>query len=119
MKSGDTYILDAAKSSNEGLLVFGNFSFPIIDKYETDMLCNIKEWGYEDVRKEIWFCHRPIHGTPCGLCHPCDVKMESEMEFLLPEAARKRYLLHKKFQRIFRDRITEKFIVPFLRKIYQ
>lgn len=47
------------------------------------MLKIIRKWGYEDVMKHIWFCHAPINGKPCGFCHPCEVKMESSMEWLL------------------------------------
>lgn len=54
------------------------------------MLNNVKEWGYEDVMKNIWFCHTPIGGQPCGLCGPCHTKIDSGMEWLLPEAAVKR-----------------------------
>ena len=103
----DTFIIDPEKSSKEGMLVLGNFEFPIIDKYESDMLANIKAWGYEDVMSLIWFCHRPIDGKPCGLCHPCAVKMESDMEFLLPEDAQKRYRFQNRLIKIFGRRIGE------------
>ena len=83
--------LDPEKSSEEGKLVLGCFRFPIITRTERDMLQLINQWGYEDVMQNIWFCHFPIGGKPCGLCHPCEVKMASEMEFLLPPKAQKRY----------------------------
>lgn len=88
---GDSYILDPNKSSKEGMLVLGYFKYPIIDKTELDMKRNIQIWGYEDVMKNIWFCHTPLYGKPCGLCHPCEVKIESGMEFLLPQSALIRY----------------------------
>lgn len=89
--SGDCYILDPNESSKEGMLVLGHFKYPIIDITELDMKRNIKLWGYEDVMKNIWFCHTPFYGKPCGLCHPCEVKIESGMEFLLPNSALRRY----------------------------
>ena len=106
-KERDTYVLDKEKSSDDGLLVLGNFEFPIIDKYETDMLRNINNWGYQDVMKEIWFCHEPIGGKPCGFCHPCVVKMESSMEYLLPTQARRRYAVWKMIAKIFSERIAD------------
>lgn len=88
---GDCYILDPKKSSKEVMLVLGNFKFPIIDKTELEMKRNIEMWGYKEVMKNIWFCHTPFYGKPCGLCHPCEVKIQSGMEFLLPKSALKRF----------------------------
>lgn len=84
-------IIDKANSSKEGNLVLGGFRYPIIKKTENDMLNIIREWHYEDIMKLIWFCHSPINGKPCGICHPCNVKMESHMEFLLSKEAIRRY----------------------------
>lgn len=83
--------LDQKQSTKEGLLVLGWFKFPIITRTERDMLQAVIKWGYEDVMRKIWFCHRPIKGKPCGCCHPCDVKIESNMEWLLPKQAVVRY----------------------------
>lgn len=92
---GETGHLDPERSTREGMLVLGWFRFPIISRTEQDMLRAVREWGYEDVMEKIWFCHAPIHGKPCGMCHPCEVKMESDMAFLLPEKARKRYRAYR------------------------
>ena len=84
--------IDKEKSTDCGNDVFGNLRFPIIDKTEMDMKENIQRWGYQDIMKLIWFCHNPTFlNNPCGLCHPCEVKMENNMEDLLTEAARWRY----------------------------
>ena len=88
--AGEGYYFDKDKSTKEGTLVLGNFAYSIMDKTEEDMARNIKEWGYEDVMKLIWFCHNPIKGKPCGVCHPCKVKVGSGMAYLLPEVALKR-----------------------------
>lgn len=86
--------LDPQESTKEGMLVLGCFTFPLITRTEKDMLQLIKQWEYEDIMQNIWFCHTPIKGKPCGLCHPCDVKMESDMHFLLPKKAQWRYNIH-------------------------
>lgn len=96
-ESKEYYYVDLQKSTREGALVFGNFRFPIIDKTELDMRNNIEDWGYQDVMNLIWFCHWPVWGKPCGLCHPCEVKIESNMEQLLSETALKRYKRKNKF----------------------
>ena len=87
----NTCIVNLAESTKEGNLVLGWFKYPIITRTELDMLKQIKEWGYEDIMQMIWFCHTPINGTPCGMCHPCEVKIKSDMAFLLPDSAQKRY----------------------------
>ena len=97
--------LNPEKSSKEIMLVLGSFRFPIITRTELDMLEQVKQWGYEDVMKLIWFCHVPNRGEPCGCCHPCDVKMESGMSFLLPPKAQKRYRIAHKFSKIFGKKI--------------
>jgi len=102
VKDGIGYI-DPDGSTKEGKLVLGWFRFPIITRYETDMVRQIKEWGYEDIMKHIWFCHSPINGKPCGCCHPCAVKMESDMEWLLPEKAQRHYRHYTGIQKRFGD----------------
>lgn len=79
-------------------LLIGNVYFPIMDRMEVDMLQQIHAWGYEDVMKHIWFCYTPINGKPCGFCRPCCEKIESDMGFLLPRSARRRYYLNQRFE---------------------
>lgn len=99
--TGDGYIVDKANSSKELNLVLGNLKLPIFEKTELDMLNNIKEWGYEDVMSDIWFCHSPINGKPCGLCNPCTTKMTSKMDFLLSEEAQKRNVWVRRITKLF------------------
>ena len=54
-----------------------------------------------DIMENIWFCHTPIDGKPCGLCNPCKTKMESNMEFLLPKKSQKRYRHMSMIEKIF------------------
>lgn len=94
-------VLDTAHSTPECAAVFGNFRFPIFSTSEQDMLANVRQWGYEDVMALIWFCHNPLRGEPCGMCHPCRLKIESDMEQLLPPAARRRYRVYRKTENLF------------------
>ena len=107
--------MDKEKSSNEGRLVLGNFRYPIIEKTEKQMLNIIKEEKYEEIMKHIWFCHSPINGKPCGICHPCCVKIESGMEFLLPQEAIKRYRKSKKLEKIFGESMANRIILLCIR----
>ena len=93
-------------STEEGNLVLGWFDYPIIEQNEHDMLLLMKKWGYEDIMKHIWFCHAPINGEPCGFCHPCHVKIESHMEFLLPKKSITNYKNQIRVKKIFGERIA-------------
>lgn len=112
----DIGYVDHEKSTEEGNLVLGWFVFPIITRTEAEMLQIIRSWRYEDVMQHIWFCHKPINGQPCGFCHPCDVKMESDMEWLLPLRAQKNYKSHKRMERYFGKHISQ-YWVRYQRKI--
>lgn len=114
----NTWRIDLEVSSREGRLLFENLSFPIIDIDESEMLQNIREWGYEDVMKHIWFCHSPINGKPCGKCHPCELKIECGMGWLLPPEAHRRYRLHKNFESALKIPVIG-FGLRAVRKVYR
>ena len=89
------YKVDPYKSNADVVTIFGNLRFPIIEISEVEMNGLIKAWGYEDIMKMIWFCHTPIRNKPCGLCRPCNEKIESNMQQLLPQAALHRNWMSK------------------------
>ncbi len=97
--TNDIHRLKVESQSKDVMLLLGNVYFPIKDRTETEMASLIKEWGYEDIMKHIWFCYTPINGKPCGMCRPCEEKMESGMEFLLDKSAQKRYNILRKYGR--------------------
>lgn len=79
-------VIDGKDSSHEGRVLLEHMIFPIMDYLETDMLRAVKKWKVQDVMKHIWFCHTPTpSGKPCGYCHPCQIKLDSGMGFLLPK----------------------------------
>ena len=102
--------IDPQNSTKELIALLGKLDFPILDKTEHDMLNNVKEWGYEDIMKNIWFCHSPIDGKPCGICNPCKQKIESDMEFLLSKEALHRYNKVKSLQKVFGRKIARKIV---------
>ena len=101
VKFEDTYIIDKKNSNDVCKLVFGNFSFPISDMTEVDMVKRIHDWKCEDIMSEIWFCHKPFKNEPCGYCRPCQQKMECQMEWLITANGQKRYSFYKKNTKIF------------------
>ena len=114
----DTWRIDTEHSARELCVLFGNISFPIIMKTELDMLKNIHEWHYEDVMSNIWFCHNPIDGKPCGKCRPCEQKMECGMEWLLPAEAHVRYRRHKKLEAAMKIPVAG-IMLRAMRKVYR
>lgn len=86
--SSHGWVVDRDASDEYLVAALGNITLPIFETTEKDMLENIKKWGYEDVMANIWFCHRPINGKPCGLCSPCHTKLDSDMGFLLSKKAK-------------------------------
>lgn len=87
--------IDQSQSSAALNMVMGNFRFPIINctgLYMTNML---HEWGYDDIIAKAWFCHTPVRGKPCGVCRPCQQKIEDRMQFLVDSAAMRRYTIFR------------------------
>ena len=96
IKKAGFYYLNTQKATPEAKLVFQNMFFPVIDTTEVQMRKNFESWGYHDIMQNTWFCHSPINGQPCGLCRPCEEKMSSDMESLLPPKAQTRYFKAQK-----------------------
>ena len=89
---GDSWRLNSETASDDCKTIFGNLSFPIVSKTEIQMKEKIKEFGiYDDVMSSIWFCHLPVKGKPCGMCRPCEQKIEEGMSALLPKKAIKKH----------------------------
>lgn len=108
------YVVDKENSDEYLIAGLGNITLPIFETTEVEMLENIREWGYEDVMENIWFCHRPINGKPCGLCSPCHTKYDSGMEFMLSKEAQERCKMITAF-----DEKYGSFIGRQYRKIYR
>lgn len=108
------YIVNREESDEYLMAALGNITLPIFETTEVEMLENVKKWGYEDIMKNIWFCHKPIDGKPCGLCSPCHTKFDSNMEFMLSKEAQERCKMITAF-----DEKYGKFIGRQYRKIYR
>lgn len=99
--------IDTQRSTPALITLLGNFEFPIMNVTEPEMRQNVKDWGYEDIMREIWFCHRPVKGKPCGFCNPCSSKIAGGMDFLLPAEAIERYQTFSRIQQKFGPRIKK------------
>ena len=115
LKKNGSYYIDTQNSSEECNALFGNFSFPLTDLTEMDMVEWIKKNGLTDIMTHIWFCHNPIHGKPCGICRPCQQKMECNMEWLLPKEAHTRYRKYVMINKVFGKKIGRRISNTLLR----
>lgn len=97
---GGYYYVDQSNSNDDCNTLFGNFSFPLYEIDERTMLEQVRLNHEEEVMKDIWFCHSPIHNQPCGFCRPCQQKMECDMQWLLPVQSQKRYKAYKLITKI-------------------
>ena len=116
--SSHGWIVDRDASDEYLVAALGNITLPIFETTEIDMLENIKKWGYEDVMSNIWFCHRPIKGKPCGLCSPCHTKYDSDMAFLLPDSAIRRCKVIAFLEKYLNKRCVSAYRV-LMRKIFK
>lgn len=103
-----SYVLSKSCTYKDCINVFGNFSFPLAFTTENEMKKIVEELGYEDIMSHIWFCHHPIKGETCGLCRPCEQKIEGHMEYLVTADAMKRYRFQKKLCKAFGKKIGKK-----------
>lgn len=80
-------------ATNEAKLVFKDMRFPkpLYDMTKKDEIAQYKAWQAEDILNKIWFCYRPVHGKPCGLCDPCKTYIEVGLEKMIPSNRLKLY----------------------------
>ena len=107
--------LNTEKSSEETVAVFGKYRFPLYNLTETEMMSLVHSWGWDEIIRETWFCHHPIDGKPCGLCRPCQQKMDDNQQNLLPVAARRRYKIFSLLKRIMGEQMTGKVAAAYRR----
>ena len=81
------------EKSNENLmLVFGKLRFPKSSTLlKAEEVEEMKKLGFEKSIKKTWFCHQPILGHPCGICHPCQEVFDNGLEWRMSSAAKKRF----------------------------
>lgn len=87
------YVIDKKDSDADLITVMGNYHFPypMFDMTKLDMLEDYKHLGFEETMKKTWFCHTPIKGEPCGLCHPCKTVITDGLGFRMTPSGLKRY----------------------------
>lgn len=83
------YALDKVNSNEYlySLLQYFHFPNPLYHMSKQEEIKKYKEYGYESIIGDTWFCHNPIKGKPCGYCSPCRQVMIAGMSYRLPKAA--------------------------------
>lgn len=106
--------LDKTKSNPylSSLLQYFHYPIPLFYMSKLDEVEGYKQLGMEDIIKDTWFCHNPIHGKPCGFCSPCRQVVAAKMTYRLPKAAIWRHRFAYVFL-LWTDKIK-----PILKKIF-
>ena len=93
-ENGNKYI-DMDGVSDKLVLIFKDLYWPILGITRKEMTERIKEWGYAEVLKHLWFCYSSINGKPCGICDSCQKKLAEGLRFLFPKEAVHRFLVYR------------------------
>jgi len=83
-----TYRLDPGDPDVDVRLVFGGFGYPLIATTREHMLEIMRDNDWTELMGMTWFCHRPAHGVPCGLCKPCRANIEEGFGWRIPRRRR-------------------------------
>ena len=95
-----SYVLDKDKSSSRAVLLFGNFSFPLLDKDNLKMYNDLVSWGFSEVLDLVRFCSS-FGKEPCGVCLPCFNKLrEGLLDYRFSKIAKKRFYVYSSFRKI-------------------
>ena len=86
--------IDADKTAPFLVPMFENVTWPILGTTRSQMVKDLKKWGYEKVWDMIWFCYESIDGKPCGICDNCRMKIKEGLTFLFSKKAIHRYLVY-------------------------
>jgi hypothetical protein len=75
--------------NHDAYLIFGAFSFALIDTTRATMVETSRRNGWETLMGLTWFCHRPgSDQRPCGLCNPCINAIDEGFGWRIPRTRR-------------------------------
>ncbi|KQY51827.1 hypothetical protein [Lysobacter sp. Root494] len=89
--------VDPRHSGSPEFTLFGYFSFPLfhIDKVGIGRQATAEGW--DAIMEMTWFCHRPSHGKPCGICAPCVYTIEEGLAHRIPASRRVLSYFYRRF----------------------
>ncbi len=89
------YKLKSEIDTNNNLTIFKYYKFPIFDLTKTDMLKIATKNNFDDIIKLTWFCYKPNHNKPCGICAPCRYTIEEGLGERIPIIGKIKYNIYK------------------------
>ncbi|MGO4550204.1 hypothetical protein AB4059_03765 [Lysobacter sp. 2RAF19] len=82
--------------NHDAYLVFGAFSFTLIDTTRAQMIETARRNGWDKLMGLTWFCHRAKRDRqPCGLCNPCINAIDEGFGWRIPRSRRVLSALYK------------------------
>jgi hypothetical protein len=85
--NGDSGIIQF--DENDDASIFSFFKFQLLKISKSDMKRVAAEKGFLDILEKTWFCQKPWHNKPCGICGPCEIAIK-ELGYRVPEISRLR-----------------------------
>jgi hypothetical protein len=73
---------------NDDASIFSFFSFPLLKMSKLDMKRIATEKGFIDMLEKTWFCYKPRHNRPCGICDPCELEIKEGLGYRMPRISR-------------------------------
>lgn len=88
--------VDPCHADTAEYTLFRYFNFPLfqIDKRGMAREAEREDWSW--IMGMTWFCHRPVHGRPCGACAPCVYTIEEGLAWRIPRSRRALSFLYRK-----------------------
>jgi len=80
---------------NNDASIFSFFRFPLLKMSKNDMKRIAAEKDFLDILEKTWFCHKPWHNKPCGICVPCDLVIKEGFGYRMPKISRLRHKIWK------------------------
>ncbi|KGQ20528.1 hypothetical protein LF41_1065 [Lysobacter dokdonensis DS-58] len=75
--------------SHDAWLIYGAYSFSLIDTTRQQMVDEAKRNGWGAFMGLTWFCHSPAgERRPCGLCNPCINAIQEGFGWRIPRSRR-------------------------------
>ena len=89
--------VDPARAGSPEHILFGAFGFPLFRVDKRDIERQSRAAGWDGIMEMTWFCHRPVHGKPCGLCAPCVYTIEEGLARRVPRPRRVLSFFYRRF----------------------
>lgn len=86
--SETVFRIEDAHCGTDEHTVFKYFSFPVLSLTKTEMQQISQDLGWEEIMLKTWFCHKPKHGSPCGVCNPCLYTLDEGLGWRIPKNRR-------------------------------